>query len=363
MSFWTSFLSDRVVIAIIKSKDIMSISITKSNQLKSIAILMMLFLHLFNRDYNNLFKPVIFIAGKPLSYYLSLFSDACVPIFAFVSGYGLYFTFKRDTEIYFKNNFKRLKKLYINYWIILLIFAVILGYVIKPDSYPGSITKFIVNFTGAETSYNGSWWFFTIYVLFVLTSCFWFNLVDKINPYLFLSGLLLIYIITFYCKTYRPNIFDNNLVHWFYIKTVLYFFTLFQFMLGVFAFKYDWNTRIRVIFKYIRYKNIAAFSLIISLIFFHGLFPNLIVAPFTGLAFILLFLQIDLSEKANKVLDYLTPHSTNLWLIHLFFCTIFFSNFIYSFRYVPIIFLVLLAVCIFSSYIVNFIKEKLLKTI
>ncbi len=69
------------------------ISIKQSNQLKAIAILMMVFLHLFNRGYEGLFEPVIFIGTRPLSFYISLFCDACVPIFAFVSGYGLYYKF------------------------------------------------------------------------------------------------------------------------------------------------------------------------------------------------------------------------------------------------------------------------------
>lgn len=68
----------------------MQITLQKSNQLKSIAILMMLCLHLFNRDHHGLFTPLVFIGQQPLSYYISLFSDACVPIFAFVSGNVIY---------------------------------------------------------------------------------------------------------------------------------------------------------------------------------------------------------------------------------------------------------------------------------
>ena len=54
----------------------MPITLQKSNQLKSIAILMMLFLHLFNRDYTGLFQPLLFVGNQPLSYYISLFCDA-----------------------------------------------------------------------------------------------------------------------------------------------------------------------------------------------------------------------------------------------------------------------------------------------
>jgi len=71
----------------------MKITLRQTSHLKAIAILMMLGLHLFNRDYSGLFQPLIFVGKEPLSYYISLFCDACVPIFAFVSGYGLYYSY------------------------------------------------------------------------------------------------------------------------------------------------------------------------------------------------------------------------------------------------------------------------------
>lgn len=88
----------------------MGLSIQKSNQLKSIAILMMLYLHLLSKDYNGLFQPLLFIGVQPLSYYISLFSDACVPIFAFVSGYGLYYSYLNNKNLYFKKKHRKDKK-------------------------------------------------------------------------------------------------------------------------------------------------------------------------------------------------------------------------------------------------------------
>lgn len=162
----------------------MPITLQKSNQLKSIAILMMLCLHLFNRDYNGLFRPLVFIGEQPLSYYISLFADACVPIFAFVSGYGLYFKYIQNQRSYAKANSTRLKKLYINYWIILVVFAVVLGAILNKPGYPGSFVKFLLNLTAVNPTYNGAWWFLTIYILFVLSSVFWFRLLEQLNPYL-----------------------------------------------------------------------------------------------------------------------------------------------------------------------------------
>lgn len=320
---------------------------------------MMVCLHLFNRDYQGLFQPLIFIGKQPLSYYISLFSDACVPIFAFVSGYGLYYKYVHNTISYKKDNTKRLKKLYINYWIVLLLFAVVLGFILGKEGYPGSIGKLLFNITGLDPSYNGAWWFFTTYVFFVLTSKFWFGLLEQINPYLFMIALFLVYLTAFYFRIHKATLFDHPVLQWVHTQGVLYFCTLFQFMLGAFALKHNWHHRVSIVFNHLKQRSFAAIIVILLTIVFHGFVPNFVIAPFTALVFIFMFLQIKLPAFLNKSLDYFTPHSTNLWLIHMFFYMIYFSEFIYGFHYVPLIFIVLIAMCLFSSYIVNFINQKI----
>lgn len=221
----------------------MSITLQKSNQLKAIAILMMLFLHLFNRDYSGLFQPLIFVGKEPLSYYISLFCDACVPIFAFVSGYGLYYKYRENQSSFRNGNKKRLKKLYINYWIVLLIFAVLLGWLLKKEGYPGSLTKFLLNFAALSTSYNGAWWFLTTYIFFTLTSTIWFNLLERVNPYFYFFALLAVYVIAFYFRVYKTDIFINPILNWIHVQGAMYFCTLFQFMVGAFTLKYQWNEK------------------------------------------------------------------------------------------------------------------------
>lgn len=341
----------------------MIISIQKSNQLRAIAILMMLCLHLFNKNYRGLFEPLVFIGKSPLSYYLSLFCDACVPIFAFVSGYGLYFKYQIDKKEYSKQNFSRIKKLYINYWVVLFLFAVLLGFILKKDGYPGDLIKFILNGLGLDTSYNGAWWFFTIYILFVLTSSFWFRLLDILNPYFYILVLLFVYFLAFYFRVYKGNIFENDLLKWLYKNSALYFCTLIQFMLGAFMLKYNWNKIFNHYASRLPLKNCIMILGIFFLIIIHAIIPNFIIAPLIGLIFIFLFLEIDLPKPLNSIFNFLSPHSTNLWLTHMFFYTIYFSVFIYSFKYPILIFLVLLLVCLASSYIINFLNYKIQRRI
>lgn len=336
----------------------MEITIQKTNQLKSIAILMMLCLHLFNRDYQGLFQPLIFIGSQPLSYYISLFSDACVPIFAFVSGYGLYFSYVNSHVAYPKKNKERTKKLYLRYWVILILFVVLLGLILDKEGYPGSWQKFFLSFSGVKTFYNGAWWFLTIYILFIFTSRFWFNLLEKINPYLYLGGLFIIYVIAFYLRVYKSNIFDNSILQWFHTQGALYFCTLFQFMLGAFALKYHWHDRVSKLFIKIRGGNFIAMLGILTLVVFHGLIPNFIVAPFTALGFIFIFLQMKLHKSVERSLDFFTPHSTNLWLVHMFFYMVYFKEFIYAPQNPILIFAWLVLWSLIASYIVNFIYNK-----
>lgn len=337
----------------------MQISVQKSSQLKAIAILMMLFLHLFNRDFRGLFQPILFVGSQPLSYYLSLFCDACVPIFAFVTGYGLYYKYRTGSGSYRKENFLRLKKLYINYWIILVIFAVVLGLILGKEGYPGNINKLLLNFFGVDPSYNGAWWFFTTYVFFVLSSKFWFRVLDNSNPYLFFTGLLGIYLVAFYFRMYKVSFTDNDFINYLHRQAALYFCTLFQFMIGAFALKYKWNSRVTLVFQQFRYRNVLSFLLIIGAIVFHAFIPNFIVAPLTGLVFIFAFAQMKLSSGINSLLDFFTPHATNLWLIHMFFYMIYFPEFIYSPKYVLPIFLLLVLLGLLSSLLVNYVNKKI----
>lgn len=72
----------------------LSYSKEKSVILKGIAIMMMVFLHLFNTDSQaELYTSLFSINGHPLT---QCFARACNPVgmYLFLSGYGLYSSFK-----------------------------------------------------------------------------------------------------------------------------------------------------------------------------------------------------------------------------------------------------------------------------
>ena len=89
--------------------------------LKGVAIFMMLFLHLFNSP--NLLDschPLFFIGDVPI---VSILTRVCKPVefFLMLSGYGLYYIYSHNRDMGWKAQGKRLLRLYITYWIILLV--------------------------------------------------------------------------------------------------------------------------------------------------------------------------------------------------------------------------------------------------
>ena len=233
------------------------------------------------------------------------------------------------------------------------------------EGYPGSLWKFFLNLTAVNVSYNGAWWYFTIYILFLLTSTFWFRILANLNPLIYFGILLIIYFVAFYFRIYKPNIFESSFLNWIQTQSSLYFCTLFQFMAGAFASKYNWNNKVCTALLYLTSNKIFTSTLsiigIIILVIIHGIIPNSVIAPFTGIGFIFLFLQLNLSDLINKILDYFNPHSTNLWLIHMFFYMIYFKELIYAPQYPLLIFGWLVFLCLISSYFINFIYNKIEK--
>lgn len=323
----------------------MEISLKQSNQLKSIGVLMMLFLHLFNNlDYQNgLYKPLIFIGEKPLVYYISFFTDACVPIFAFVSGYGLYYKYQSKKSTFRSANWIRLKKLYLNLWLVILIFAVILGLVINKEGYPGSLEKLLWNLSGIHLSYSFIWWYFTTYVYVVLASPLFFYLLDRYNAYLVFLISFLLYVIGYYFRIYNTEIFTHPLLQYFHNQGARFGLVQFEFMLGAFLLKYKWLELFQKFSKWKRFsittKNCLGLLLILALIVFHAFVPSLFISPFIALVFIIIWMSMSSGKFINRILDFVAPHSTNIWLVHSFFYVTYFKDFIFGARYPLPIFL------------------------
>ena len=145
--------------------------------MKGVAILMMIFLHLFNQGSNvELCHNFIQINGLPLVEILSRASNP-VAFFLILGGYGMYKVYEKGD----RHRWSRVGRLYINYWITLAIFLLI-GWCLNSSRYPGSWQTVISNFSGFHTTYNGEMWFLLPYVILSLLSPWIFRLYRHFNP-------------------------------------------------------------------------------------------------------------------------------------------------------------------------------------
>lgn len=150
-----------------------------SIMLKGIAILLMLFLHLFNNlDNAMVCNNLLMIDGVPLTYILTRAAGP-VPFYIILSGYGMYLIeHKRKYDVVIK-----LKKLYLHYWISLFFLIPIGAYMFGMDKYPGSISAVLSNMAGYHTTWNATICFLLPYALLALASKQIWRIFDSVNVY------------------------------------------------------------------------------------------------------------------------------------------------------------------------------------
>lgn len=318
--------------------------------LKGVAIILMLFLHLFNQADNvDLCHNLIYIGGEPLALILSRASNP-VAFFLVLGGYGMYKVYEKGD----RHRWTRVFKLYLHYWLILAIFLII-GHFIAPGKYPGSVQVFVSNVTSYEATYNGEMWFLLPYVCLTLLSPLYFKAIRNVNALIVVAATLLIHLSTSFCiSRYGTSFLYHN--YWAY-DPLLIFHLLFNFSLGAMAARSHFFERLAEKTAYYRPQvgRIAWGGVIvcisISCIFKYNFFYAFMVITCLNLAYIPHWLK--------SLLTALGKQSMNMWMIHTWFCYYLFHSFIYSFSY-P---LLILAVLIIISYLSGLAIDAIAKPI
>jgi hypothetical protein len=327
---------------------------------KGIAIGMMLCLHLFNREYKGLFQPGVFIGANPLTYYISLFCDCCVCIYAFCSGYGLYITYQKNSAVYPAGNRLRLFKLYLNYWVITVLFAVVAGFLLgRSDEYPGDWVKFVTNFTSLDSSYNGASWFLSCYALLVLLSPWTFRLVNRQSSLLILGCCLGLYVLGYYFRVSKPIVPSSLLPRLLLNQLVMVANSMLPFLVGAIAYKQKWFSHWMAFCSKWPAKNAVMIALIVSMIIAHGFVPSLFVAAFTGVAFVFLFNAISLVKSVEWVLLYLSQHSTNIWLVHMYLYVAYAKDLCYAPQNPLLIYFWVMGLSLVASHLIDLVHLPL----
>lgn len=316
-----------------------------SQMMKGVAILLMIFLHLFNQMPNvDLCRNFIYIGNLPLVYVLTRAANP-VAFFLILGGYGLYKVWLRGD----KNRWSRLWKLMFHYWIILAVFLSV-GYYLFPDRYPNSFAALISNATGFHTTYNGEMWFLLPYIVLSAMAPWLFKVCIRFKWWQVIGVAFCIHLATSFCiSRYGSSfLFHNYAVY----DPLLVLHLTFSFLVGAMAERESW-------FEFVKSKckNIGNLRILASV----GVMVCVITACsfkyFYPYAFCIITLVYLLKFRGlgRTILEQLGSQSMNMWMIHTWLCYYLFKEEFYSLRY-P---LLIMAAVTAASYALGLFIDKL----
>ena len=335
---------------------------------KGLGILCMLALHLFCRKGSAVFgTPLLWINDTtPFVYTFGFFAEICVPIYSMAAGYAMYLMYeqKRDS---FKHRSRRILNLLVNYWIILVLFSLISIVYTGGSEMPGSTGKFIKAVFLLD-SYNGAWWYLHSYVFALcIPTAVLMYMVKKLNLVNGITLCLILEVIGYLIRRFDMINFQLDLFALSYIKTEIdnLLRILPSIWIGGFFCKYKLIEKVGVEYKKIIpnkfTRNMVTGSILCAMfVIVNILHKAVLMLPVA----IVVFVLFNIWEKNiifKKIFLVLGKHSTNIWLIHMFFYAYIFERWIEIFKYPVFMLLAMTWVCIAFSYVISFIHNAILK--
>ena len=236
---------------------------------------------------------------------------------------------------------KHLLKLLLSYWFIFLVFVPLSVFFSRPfwKVYKWNVGYGIIDFLGLADLFetptmNATWWFMSLIILLYILFPVLCGLM-KWSPEIVL-GLAMLFLV------WRDISFIPTIP---YIGK--YFDWIFPFSFGIYIARYDIFERIqinnRTIIKGVLLSSVSVFTCIVIRIILCQ--KNYFDAIF-GLSVIMLCLLV-LSKVPvfSGILEQLGKYSGAIFMFHTFIFSYYFKAFIYWFKYPPLIFLVMTAVC------------------
>lgn len=330
-----------------------AISKDKSDAIKVVAVIMMVIFHTF--AFPERIQDVAYISlwkmadNVTIEYFLARFGGICVEIFLFLSGYGMYVRYK--DQINYTIIKKRLRDVYINYWIVLFIFFPI-G--IALGKYRFEIKEFVMNFLALISSYNGEWWFLGIYIVLMIMYPLQIKLVRKMNGYMNFITILGVTLLGMVIVKVRL-VLNINFILLNLMGNVLA--KQFTFSMGILVAKYGVFSKLEEKIKV----NKVIYSIVAVLIIFIKV--NRINIPLIdefiimGLNMIFIYLLVALVPE-KSVLNKLNSDTTNIWLVHSFFCYHLFQDIAFFPRYSVLIIIWILFLSVIVSRTINKLLRK-----
>lgn len=336
---------------------------------KGIAILMMLFHHCFESTgryagYEMNFFPLT----ESQTVTIASFFKICVALFVFLSGYGIAKSLERTPQDgYIKQIRRRCFSLMSGFWFIFVLCiisaALIMPSMLNVYSDPHIINRVIFvlyDFLGLAELFGtptllGTWWYMSLAIIIVAIMPVLYRFYKKF-------GAIAMFVITFLVCGFVKKSFNDEVVNFDMIRWI---FTL---ELGMVSADKDLLVKIRE-FKVIKKSNAAdyflkliAYTAILFVCVYERRYIDWSVSYIRdGLIpmFVVIYCYTILSPipGLRNVLWFLGKHSMNIFLSHTMLRAYFLKDFLYGLKYSMLTFVVLLALSLLLSIVIDLLKR------
>ena len=332
-------------------------TLADTNALKGLAIILMFYHHLFafpeRLPKGIKFEALFEISGISSAYAVAVIGKICVAIFVFLGGYGTYISCTRSSAK--EAICKRTRVMYDSLWSVFVIFIPLcIAFDVKrvTEHYD----DMLLNFLGLKTNYNREWWFFAPYLILVLLIPLIKKLTEKSKN--LAVGIVAVCAVTAFSEILFPYLMQvSGLIYVLVRNTVK---ILPGFIGGCVFAKFDVLTKIKTRFSSKVGYSIGALVAVCAIVCIRGLtgerFDYLIVMLFVPLV------TVALNNKAGRYvhgfLNIIGRESTNMWLIHSFFCFYVFPKLVYAPRYTPLIALWLFGLTFATAKVLTLLRKS-----
>lgn len=321
---------------------------TDTKCIKGVAVLLMLWHHLFNDTRIYCYTEISGI-GKYNIIFAKLLGNICVSIFLFMGGYGSFRQLQKSKKI---NILKKIKGLYVSYWRIFLPFVVIgILFFQQQPNYCQDVfichvfdhitwKTFLLNMLCLSSDINREHWFLSCYIITLLLFGIYAKWLQE-----FSIRSTIIFFIAYYLFTFFGLFLLGQQFGWmndgFYKKILATnSFWSVLFLTGCICAKYDllekfmlfeknnthftWHLQLLLMFLLVSLRMLCSYLFIYYLEF--------LIVPFFVFIVILWLRKI---KRLYSIVTKVGQYSTNMWLIHTFLCYyyIFTAKLIYSLRF------------------------------
>ena len=350
-----------------KKENILKTGLSKedSSALKGIAICLLLFHHLFYSNESRARQELVYLLlnYKQLGM-IAIFAKICVPVFVFVTAYGLATKYSTtdglDAAGINSVTGRRLRSLMVPFWYVFLIAQVVCN-ISGTRSYGEiygsglkSIIYFIVDATGLASFFsaptlNDTWWYMSVALLLPLSVPI-LCMIERRTGWVALPVFFLV------AKGMEYRGFTK------YLLIALMAITICDYdVVEKIEEKLTGSNLLRTCAVLTDLLMLAVNCFIINRMCEDDTWLELVYLSSTMLVVILYVLVIKPVSPLKAFFGFTGKHSMSIFLTHTFIYSYFFSDLIYSFRYIPCIWLALYAASMLLAIVLDYSRNKLFK--